>query len=285
MINNPQNPNKIEWYCLVIPFIIFNLFQMISLIVQIDTITINRGICHLINCNLFLLTYVKLLLVIWLVISFALFFQKKFKLYSLFSFLIISLIIYSLEESFGIQSATGIIPLIWLAIIVAYCKYIYFNFKKESMYSDRILYPIQVISAGYTLAAISKLSASGFHWVLSAKNMALQMIKTNQVGILDNIYYGDIISTKVLFVMQHRHIIGFLLLGALMMELTSGLAIINSKTRIFYGITLTCMHIGIYYFFHIHLYSFIISMFLFFINPFYLIYRGISRISITPRTN
>ena len=270
-LENSSLISKIEWLCIKIPFIILVYFNLKSTVLSIIEITGEKGICHLINCNLFLFDITKYIIVIWLTLSSILFLFGKFKLFAISSLFLVSLIIFSLEESLGILSRSGIISLIFLSLVIAH--YLHAD-SPEKLTIARIQYPIQVIVACYTLAALSKITVSGISWVTDAEMMIVQMAKINQTRILDGIYHGEVLSPKALFVLEHKVIISLLLFGALCIELFSGLAMINKKTRIVYGFLLVSLHIGIYYFFQILIMSFIIPMVLFLINPFFLIFES-----------
>jgi hypothetical protein len=201
-------------------------------------------------------------------------FERKMKL-TLFALFVVSLIIYSAHESYGVQLRTGLIPLIFLAQFFAYrC----FQKDPEKLYYNRIYYTVQVIVASYTLSALSKLITSGFSWLYDAKYMVLQMLKSNQTHYFDGLVpYDAIHSWKVDFVLNSPIFMSILLLGALLIELTSSIGLINTKTRLTYGILLLMMHIGIYFFFNILIKPFIIPMVLFMINPFWLGYVAFNK--------
>jgi hypothetical protein len=151
---------------------------------------------------------------------------------------------------------------------------------------QRIFFPVQVIVACYTLSALSKIFTSGFSWFSDAYLMVLQMLKSNQMKSLDgNFFSVDMISPKIQFVYNHEGLMIFLLSVALLIELSSGLGLLNKKMRIFYGFLLLCLHLGIKFFFDIIIPPFCISMIIFMINPCFLIYQFTKKIRIfRPKT-
>lgn len=270
-------PNeKIKWNCIKIPFILFWAFFTTYALHQTNSFSINKGLCQLLNCNFILISSVKIVgiaLIILLTILYL--FERKMKL-TLFALFVVSLIIYSAHESYGVQLRTGLIPLIFLA---QYFAYQFFQKDPEKLYHNRIHYTVQVVVASYTLSALSKLITSGFSWFYDAKYMVLQMLKSNQTHYFDGIVsYESIHSWKVDFVLNNPIFIATLLLGALLIELTSSIGLINTKTRLIYGILLLIMHIGIFFFFNILIFPFIIPMVLFMINPFWLGYVGLRKL-------
>ena len=194
----------------------------------------------------------------------------------IFTTLSISLLLFvsfSLHESYGVQLRTGILPLLFLVQSIAY----FLNkTKPQQLKNDVIGFSVQTIAACYTLAGISKVIESGFGWIADSKFTVLQMLKSNQTHFLDErLLKSKIFSSNIDFVMDHPVIISSLMLGAIIIELTCGLAIINKKTRILYGILLLSMHVGIWYFFNIIIVSFTVPVILFMVNPLWLVYKKI----------
>ncbi|MCO5233270.1 MAG: hypothetical protein M9888_06005 [Chitinophagales bacterium] len=267
-LDNKTISYSIEWKCIIIPYLFLNLLNLSGLLIGIDMITINRGVCLLINCNIFLLKGLKATLFFLLFFSNFIFLFTKYKKTSSLLIALLAFIILSLEESYGVQSRTGITVFIWLSIFFAYFIYGK-NKNKFGLYENRVKLPIQVILACYTLAGISKLQTTGLSWIYSAKLMPLQIVKSNQTNFIDKMYFGEIINNKVEFIMQNETLVIILLAGALLIELTSGLGMINKKMRLLYAFLLLSMHIGIYYLFQIAITPFIVPLVLFMINPLY----------------
>lgn len=273
-----SSKNELKWKFIKIPFIIVVFILFKYALFGITSFSINRGFCQLMSCNWVLIDWVKYFLLLLFVLFSALYILEKKMIIATLSISVLLFIVLSAHESYGVQLRTGILPLIFLSQSAAY-----FIRKKEKLTSHntdlRISIPIQVIVACYTLAGISKLIQDGFSWFLDSKFIVLQMLKSNQTHYFDGrIDYSEIYSPLIEFVLNNPILLSALLLGALIIELSSGLAIINKKLRLIYGFLLLAMHIGIWFFFDIRIVSFIVPMILFMINPLWLGYSSIQKL-------
>lgn len=264
-----------EWLFIKIPFAYFCFSYFIFLLDEISSVSVERGICSWIDCHFFLNSFFQKSIIITLAILFILY---LFEIWMVFVTLFISIIAFgvlSAHESFGIQQRTGILVLIWFAQFIAY--FIKSFSLTYDIRKNRIFLPVQVIVACYTLSGLSKLYTSGFSWFMDSQLLVLQILKTNQVQYINGqIALSEIYSSIVHFVLNHGDFMSILLMGALFIETTSGMALINKKVRILYGVLLLSMHIGIVLFFHIQIRAFIVPMILFMLNPFFLAYDGMS---------
>lgn len=261
---------ELEWTCIKLPFVLSCFYILRRALFETSSISFNRGICSLFNCELLVIHAVKMgIIAVFILLALFYILEKKMMVVTGLMF-VLCLIVFSAHESFGVQDRTGIITLIWLVQSVAYLwkwKNPNFDLKK-----NRIHFPIQVIVACYTLAGLSKIYHSGWLWISDNQYMTLQMIKTNQVSILDGISVQNrFLENKIAFVMQNPALISLLFFMALFIEVSSSLALLNKKTRIIYGILLLCLHLGIAYFFGIVIDSFFETMLIFLLNPFYLV--------------
>lgn len=272
MSNNLQQNQRIEWLCIKIPFIFFSLKELISTLNSVTSISSNKGLCLLVDCNLFLIDLIKYSLVALLLVLAVLYVLEKKMIFTTLGIFCISLIAFSLHESFGVSNRTGIFTLVWFAQFLAY----FFNrntLDNHLLVKNRIYFPVQVIVACYTMSALSKIITSGFSWFTNAHLMVLQMLKSNQMESLDGtISSSEIVSQKIQFVMDHGHLMIGLLAIALLIELTSGLALLSNRMRIVYGLLLFSLHVGIDFFFDITIEAFQKTMLIFMINPVLLIY-------------
>jgi hypothetical protein len=186
----------------------------------------------------------------------------------------ILLIIFSIHESYGVSARTGVLTLILFSQFISYFIYYIYN-DQSTLRINRIDFSIQVLIAGYTLSAISKLYTSGLTWITDGKNIVLQILKSNQMKHLDGIAHHSLYWTdkKVSFITENECLVGITLLLALIIELFSGISLISKKYRLYWGIALLLMHLGIYLLMEIFIYSFAIPMVLFMINPFYLFFN------------
>lgn len=275
---------KIAWQCIKIPFILFWLFLTIYILFQVTPFSSDKGICQFFDCNVFIIKPIKYLIVfLSLLLSVFYIFEIKMKLTTFMLFLL-SLFIFSIHESYGIALRTGIITFIFFSQFMAYkSKYLS---NDETFVKNRINYSIQVIVACYSLSAISKIITSGYDFISDVHLMSLQMLKSNQMKYLDGIIdHAAIFSPKIDLILHHQEWMTLLLLFALLIELTSGLACLSKKTKLIYGLLLLFLHIGIAFFFHIVIVTFLIPMIIFMLNPFYLVYRFYSTKQLPKATN
>jgi len=255
-----------EWLFIKLPFAYYSFTWIRRTLREITSIIIERGFCEWVDCNFMTLAITQKIILFLTIAALTFFVFERWMKTATFSIACICFVVYSAHESFGVQNRTGIVTLVWFSIFLAYA----WKAKKPTfdLQKNRIFFPVQVIVACYTLSAISKLYVSGFSWFLDSQNMVLQLLKSNQVRFLDGeISAHEIYSEKMQFVMQHPQIMSALLLGALLIELTSGLALLNKKMRLFYGFLLLCLHIGIDFFFGIVIISFLKTMIVFLFNP------------------
>lgn len=267
---------NLEWIFIKIPFVLYLLSYCFFITRNIDNITINKGVCQFINCNYILMDVIKYPLFLMLFVFSIFYILERRMIWTTFILFSIVFVILSLRESYGVQDRNGLLVLILFSQFIAYSIKHFkpqFNLKKY-----RIYYSIQVIVASYTLSAISKIYTSHLTWFTNAKYMVNQLVKANQSYLLNNNQSKALIDYKIQFVLEHPLMITILLSLALFIELFSGLALINKRIRLLWGLFLLAMHIGIYFFFKIQINPFIYPLILFLINPFYLISLLFSKI-------
>lgn len=287
MWNNLKTTSKnttIEWICIKVPFVLSCYFWIKHSLEATTSIATQKGVCYLFDCNLLVSDSVKIFLLVLTVVLSTLYVLEKKMLLVTFLLFLICFIVFSAHESFGVQDRTGIVTLIWLVQFLAY--FLKWKNPDFNLSKNRISFPVQVIVACYTLSALSKLYVSGPSWFLDSQSVILQMLKSNQTQYLDGeIPFGEVMSPKIGFVAQYGKTMSVLLFGALMIELSSGLGLINKKMRLLYGCLLLFLHFGIDFFFGIVISAFYKSMIIFMINPFYLLYLLIRKIPIfQPKT-
>ena len=274
MLNNKVQLGRYdwEWIFIKIPFIGFWLGLINQNLDKINAIVVDRGLCIIIDCNLLVFDYVKDF-VFFVAVLFSIFYLLEKKMILTTSGLtLISLLVFSLRESSGYQDRSGILVLIFFSQLLAYAFY-KDKPHRLNLRKMRILYPIQVIVACYTLSSISKLSHSGLSWFLEPGNFVLQILKTVQNFALSfhDTTAINLEMAKVQWVSEHELLVSLALFVAMMTELTCGMALINKKTRLLWGFALLFMHIGISYMMHIKITPFLYPMIFFLINPGYLI--------------
>lgn len=279
MLSNSTS-QKIEWQCIKLPFILFSVNQLISTLIPIGSISSEKGLCLFFDCSPLLSTLFKSVIIVSLIACSVLYLMEKKMIGATFGIFCISLLVFSLHESFGVSARTGVFTLIWFVQFLAYLFYKN-NQNEVSLQKNRIFYPVQVIVACYTLAGLSKIWTSGFSWFYDAELMVLQLLKSNQMEYFDGrIPTEAIFSSKIQFVFDHQKLMGILLIIALLIEITSGFALLNKKLTIVYGCLLLALHIGIDFFFTVKIEAFYKSMIIFMINPFFLVYLFINKIPI-----
>lgn len=278
--NSIITSQKAEWLCIKIPFILFSVNQLISTLIPIGSISSGKGLCLLFDCSPLLSIVVKSLIIASLIVCSIFYLMEKQMIVSTFGIFAISLLVFSLHESFGVSARTGVFTLIWLAQFLAYLSYKN-NQDEISLQKTRIFYPVQVIVACYTLAGLSKIWTSGSSWFYDARLMVLQLLKSNQMEYFDGKIPAEaILSSKIQFVFDHKEFMAILLMIALLIEVTSGIGLLNKKLTLLYGCLLLSLHVGIDLFFSVKIEAFYKSMIIFMINPLYLVYLLINKIPI-----
>jgi len=140
--------------------------------------------------------------------------------------------------------------------------------------SERIQYAVQIIAAGYVLAAISKLSTSGPGWISSSPMASLQVLKGFAYSYFDSGNPGDMSAgiKHANFILEHKALTETMFAFSLFLELFAWVAIKNKVRTLIYGLLLTCMHIGISYYMNILISSVFFPMLIFMVNPGYWLY-------------
>jgi hypothetical protein len=281
MLNKKIELIDVEWNCLKIPFILCWFIYIISILWNINEITVDKGFCSFINCNIYIFEESKIILTLLAAVAVILYLFEFRMIFTTFILFFISVLIFSLHESFGVSERTGIIGLIFFAQFVSY---LYYNKSNdfEQLKVRRINFSVQVILAGYTLSAISKIKTSGLNWILDGKNIVLQVVKSNQMEYLDGIFSHTEIFTsrKINFTLENYWIIGLLLFISLIIEGFSFLSIINKKLQLTWGVLLLLMHIGIYIQLEVVIWTFLVPMILFMLNPLYLLFLAIKKVNL-----
>lgn len=198
------------------------------------------------------------------------YFSGKYLRLSLGLLFILSLLVFSAEESAGVFYRVSLLTMIWFAQLLATILY---DWQQQR---DKITYfSVQIIAAAYLLAAYSKWTSSGISWVSDAKYFDLQVLKGEYFNWASDLQarHLEVATRKVHFVAEHLFAIQVLLTLSLVLE-TFALFILRSKKWAFYfGICLSLMHLGIYYMMDIFIAPVAIPMLLFLINPMYQIVR------------
>ncbi len=267
-----NNYNNLEWAFIKIVLIL--LWVKLASIVfnSFQTAPLPQGICKIFPCEFFLDGFGKYLLIFTLVIVTVLYVLEIKQVFSCLIIFIISTLLFTIEESNGILNRSSLFTFVFFAQFLAYLLHSYdptTNIKK-----DRIQFSVQVIAAGYTLSALSKLYQSGFMWIQDGQRITLQILKSFQTLYVTD---GDVKNLEtaqemVSFIENHETLVFILLGSSLILELFALIAVKSKKHALVYGILLTFMHIGIFIVMDIAIVSIVIPMILFMVNPFYIIW-------------
>lgn len=228
------------------------------------------GIANLMDLH-FLAHYpVKVLFTAMAIASMLLYFSGKYLILSLWSLFVLSLLVFSAEESSGVFYRVSLLTMIWFAQLLAI---IFSNGKNNK---DQLVYfSVQIIAAAYLLAAFSKWTNSGFSWVADAKYFELQALKGDYFNWATDLKAVHISTAtqKVRFVAEHLFLIQLLLALSLLLETAAFLILRSKKWAFYFGVCLAFMHLGIYYMMDIFIAPVAIPMLLFLINPLYQLVR------------
>lgn len=261
-----------EWFSIKLPFVIFWFMIMTHVLEKGYRISVPRGICGFIDCSFFIEEpHSTIMLVIGVILGIVYLFEIKMKWTTLLLF-ILTMLVFSAEESSGVLSRSGMFSFIFLAQSIAY----WLNdlrFDITALNRNRVQFSMQAIAVAYFLSACSKLLDTGILWPVEGQRITLQIIKSfnyNWVTNLDSLelesatFYLDWIN-------QNQSLLIALLSISLFLEFFTPLAIIRRGYARIYGFCLLGMHIGIYYFMDIIIMTFVVPMVIVFINPFYMI--------------
>lgn len=260
--------NNLEWLCIKVPFILFFLLLSSRILLGYSKITFPVALCTFGCCDWILIYPIKIFVLIILML-FSVTYIFEYKMNATLGFLsIISVIVFSLEESNGIMNRASLISMVFIAQWIAYLLY---HKQSNKLIANRIQFSIQLVVATYMLSAISKLVTSGINWVSDSQYAVLQIQKSIYYNFYDSTNLNFILDGNqfVQYIDQHGTFFRFLFLSALIIEFTVFIALFNKKTRILYGLLLLSMHIGIFVVMDIIIPHVFIPMILLFLNPIY----------------
>ena len=163
---------------------------------------------------------------------------------------------------------------------------LYFIFvrKKSAPTGDQLPGPaqasVQAVAAAYVVSALSKLIRSGFGWVNEIPNVSLQLEKNRLAE-----YYNTLVEPPEVASSFIANLLnGFPLLGqaffgtGLILELTAFVAIFGRRWALAWGLGLWGLHVGITEMMHLGFFYNKAILFVFFINPPFWIYLGITKL-------
>lgn len=259
-----------EWVFIKIPFFFFWISLLQHILNKGYQASLSKGLCQLIDCHLFISIDNKILIlsISWLLgILYILEIKMKWTTLILF---VVSMIIYSAEESSGVLSRSGMFSFIFFAQSVAYWIYD-FNTDSKGLWRNRIQFSMQSIAVAYFLSACSKLIDSGLSWPSDGHRITLQIVKSFNYNWVTNLESSELDKAAyfVEFINQNQSTLLILLSISLLLEFFIPVAIIHRCYARIYGLALFGMHLGIYYFMDIVIVSFAVPMTIIFINPLY----------------
>ena len=226
------------------------------------------GICSLINCSALVGAYTGYVFTGLAVVFSLLYIIEKQMRWVTLLMALLSLVCFTLEESNGILNRSSLYTLVFAAQSLAYFR------NNANLKTERIQFAVQIIAAGYMLAGIAKMRETGLAWVSDSPQAVLQMLK----GYCANYFnWGDKDQLQLgldlaNFALHHSLVVKWLFGFSLIFELFAFLAVKNKARTFVYGLLLTGMHIGIYYFMHIVIVAIFFPMLLFMVNPVYILY-------------
>ncbi len=264
-----------EWLFIRVSFaVVWACFAFPS-IWSANEISVPVGISQFIPLQLFLWKPIK-----WLVLIFACYLLVNYcknqkLLLSTLGLSVLSIIIFTLEESSGVFSRVSLLSTIWMAQCMA--VFLYRN-ESTNLAKHMIHFSIQLVSVSYMLSAYSKWTSSGLHWVSDGKYIDLQILKSFYFHWTDN---GSILpilqGEKMIHVMHDNQLISLLVLWfSLILETLAFCLVFSKKWAKIFGVLLLSMHIGIFVIMGgILIVPVIAPMLIFTLNPFYLLWEFI----------
>ena len=224
----------ISWVCFAFPSLWFA-----------SELTVPVGFASYVPLDVFLLLPVKILVL--LIASYFLlqYVYREQKRWATLVLSVISLLIFTMEESSGVFSRVSLLTMVW---VVQFLAFVLFSKQKEGLHNRVIHFSIQMIVVAYSLSAYSKWSSSGWHWVLDGQNLDLQILKGFYFQWAD---HGDVYHLQNGKVMMHivhenQWFINLVLWFSLFLESSVFLMLWNRKVTRIFGFLLICMHLGIY---------------------------------------
>ncbi len=260
--------SQIEWLAVKISVAFFWFSLVTNSTIEASGLPYPSGILSFFEPLSFASKYTVLICSISAAVLIIFYLAEKWMTATTFFMFLLSLVLFTMEESCGIQNRKGLITMVFLAQSIAYLR------NNKYLSEDRIQFPIQIITAGYVLAGISKIKDSGIHWILDGPQISLQIMKSYSFAYFDS---GDVAQLRTGinysdFILNHSVLVSGFLSLALAFELFAWLAIKNKRCAFTIGILLTAMHLGIYFSLDILIKGVFYPMLVFMVNPLYLVF-------------
>jgi len=246
------------------------LFFALPSLWSASEISVPVGIAKFIPLDIFLTKPMKWGMLIFSIFLLINYMKNQKILLSTIGLSLVSLVIFTLEESSGVFNRVSMLTMVWVAQSLAILLY---RRKEVEIYPRMIHFTLQIIAVSYMMSAYSKWSSSGLHWVSDGKNIDLQIVKSFYFHWTDGGDKAPILQgEKMMGVVHGNHIlITIVLWFSLILESASIFLLFHKKwTRVF-GVLLFAMHVGIYVIMGILILPVILPMLIFTINPLYVI--------------
>lgn len=260
--------SDVEWKFTKISVLFFWLVGVRSANINTEQLPYPGGIFSFFNGSFLASPHTSLIFLIGACILAVFYMAEKWMTATTFLMFLLSLVLFSLEESSGILNRRGLFTAIFLAQCIAYFR------NTSQLKEERIQFPVQIIAAGYVLAGISKVRESGLLWFTRAPMVSIQIIKGYSYAYFNT---GDIRQFNkgmkhANFILQHAFLAKALLGTSLILELFAWVGVRNKQTTFIFGLMLAAMHLGIWYFMNILIAAVVYPMLIFMVNPLYLLY-------------
>ena len=263
-----KTDSDLWWLTYKISMVSIQCFLLIYILYTRTEQPFPSGICRYVDCSFFTREPFRIFTVLLLLVASAFYIREKGMLWSTLVLSVISIFLYSLEESNGNPAENGVLSLIFFTQFIAYLiKKINPAFN-VSLY--RLQFSAQAFAALYVLAAISKLNEAGLGWFLDdSPKFSLEILR---------IYYGKYVSTGDVamlsrgnaladFIMTNLPLMKILLGTALLLEAGAFILAIYGRVSAYYAFLLLCMHVGIYIFMDISFPTVVLPLIVLFMNP------------------
>ncbi|MBS1685710.1 MAG: hypothetical protein JSS76_13190 [Bacteroidetes bacterium] len=274
---NPEakNSNTLEWVCIKLSYVLVSAPVTCIMALNAQGCPFPEGVCRVYDFGPFFSAPGSYITIGAFLILCLLYIAEKWMVPTTFFLSAISCIIISRHESNGIFYRATVLSVIWIFQFLAYLFYRLRPAFRIDIY--RMQYGTQAVAAVYTLAGIAKLTASGLEWVNAGGGFPAQIMKNYSYLYFDS---GDMTYMHsgymlALFLLHHPGIIQFFLTISLVLEVFCLAAVFNKRILLIWGVGLLMMHIGIAALMGIGISIIAKPMVVFFINPLYLVIKGI----------
>jgi hypothetical protein len=268
---NINSYSSTEWKLMKISFSLLWILLFTVILFKYSYVTTPESIFKLFPEDFYLSPNTKITLFIANLILIYCYVFEKYIWLSLFGLSLTSLFAFSLEDSNSDFNRNTMITGIFFAQFLAYSiKKKYYEFDIEKY---RVQFSVQIIAISYTLSGISKLRISGLNWICDGLFLPLQIMKTNYFSYVDDFNIKHI--NNAFYVINEFNnyffIVIFILAFTLTIELFALFSVFSKKNAFIYGLLLMFMHIGIYIVLNVAIIGAFIPMFIFMVNPLYLL--------------